>query len=206
MKRIALLFDRAIKFVYKHYNRFFFRIRSVKFGKNLDVKNKIYISGWGEIVIGDDFRCSSGADINPLCRNLRGAFHTVTPSSKIVIGDRVGMSSPCIWAKEKITIGNDVQIGGDCLILDNDAHPHDYIQRRRVYCEEIGVRNYLEMIPAASITIGNDVWIGTRCIILKGVTIGDRSIIAAGSVVISDIPADCIAGGNPCKVIKRINI
>lgn len=193
-------------FGYKLFNRLYFRLKGGDFGTNLDVKARVYVSGPGRIIIGDDFRCSSGADINPLCRNLRAAFHTVTPKSKIVIGDRVGMSSPCIWAKDCITIGNDVQIGGDCLILDNDAHPHDYIQRRRGYTEEIGVDNYLKTIPTAPITIGNDVWIGTRCIILKGVSIGERSIIAAGSVVVSDIPADCIAGGNPCKIIKKIKI
>lgn len=52
------------------------------------------------------------------------------------------------------------------------------------------------------IIIGNHVLIGTQCMILKGVTIGDRSIIAAGSVVTKDIPSDCIAGGNPAKIIK----
>lgn len=58
---------------------------------------------------------------------------------------------------------------------------------------------------ASSISIEDDVLIGTCSIILKGVTIGARSIIAAGSVVTKSIPADCIAGGNPCKVIRYIN-
>lgn len=57
---------------------------------------------------------------------------------------------------------------------------------------------------SAPIVIEDDVLIGTRCIILKGVTIGARSIIAAGSVVTKSIPADCIAGGNPAKVIRRM--
>ncbi|MCH4017747.1 MAG: hypothetical protein LKE74_04740 [Prevotella sp.] len=52
------------------------------------------------------------------------------------------------------------------------------------------------------IVIGNDVWLGANCLILKGVTIGARTIIGAGSVVTKDIPADCIAAGNPCEVIK----
>ena len=55
-----------------------------------------------------------------------------------------------------------------------------------------------------SVIIENDVFIGARTIINKGVCIGARTIIAAGSVVVSDIPADVIAGGNPCKVIKKI--
>lgn len=62
------------------------------------------------------------------------------------------------------------------------------------------------MQKKAGITIGNDVLIGTRCIILKGVTIGDRTIIGSGSVVTKSIPSDCVAAGNPCKVIRNINL
>lgn len=54
------------------------------------------------------------------------------------------------------------------------------------------------------IVIEDDVWLGTNSIVLKGVTIGARTIIGAGSVVTKDIPADCIAAGNPCKVIRKI--
>ena len=53
--------------------------------------------------------------------------------------------------------------------------------------------------------IEDDVLIGTRCIILKGVTIGARSVIGSGSVVTKSIPPDCIAAGNPCKVVKSID-
>ena len=158
----------------------------------------------GGVFIGDDFHFTSGDSINPICRNIRGAIYTVTPLSRIEIGNRVGISSACLWAKERITIGNDVNIGGDCLIMDNDAHPHDYLQRHRIYANEVGQQEYLKTIPTAPIQIDDDVWIGARCQILKGVHIGARSIIAAGSVVTKNIPADVIAGGNPCKVIKNL--
>ena len=59
-------------------------------------------------------------------------------------------------------------------------------------------------VQSAPVTIEDDVWIGTNCIILKGVTIGARSVIGAGSVVTKNIPADCIAAGNPCRVIGKI--
>ncbi|MGU3238948.1 DapH/DapD/GlmU-related protein [Photobacterium damselae] len=52
--------------------------------------------------------------------------------------------------------------------------------------------------------IGNDVWIGGNASILPGVTIGDRVVIGAGSVVNKDIPSDSIAVGNPCRVIKKL--
>jgi len=53
--------------------------------------------------------------------------------------------------------------------------------------------------------IEDDVWIGANCQILKGVTIGARTVIGAGSVVTKSIPTDCIAAGNPCKVIRKVN-
>lgn len=57
---------------------------------------------------------------------------------------------------------------------------------------------------SAPIVIGHHAFIGARSIILKGVTIGDRTFIQAGSVVSQDIPSDCIAAGNPCQVIKLL--
>ncbi len=61
-----------------------------------------------------------------------------------------------------------------------------------------------DTVIAKPITIGKNVWITTRCIVLPGVTIGDNSIISAGSVVTEDIPPNCIAAGNPAKVIRHI--
>lgn len=64
--------------------------------------------------------------------------------------------------------------------------------------------NFVDCVTAKSkpIVIEDDVMIGTRCIILKGVTIGARSVIGSGSVVTKSIPADSIAAGNPCRVIR----
>lgn len=124
---------------YTYYNRLWFRAMGIKFGWNMIIKNKIYISGFGKIRIGNDFRFSSGDSINPISRNIRGAFYLGTPQASIIIGDEVGMSSTCLWANERIEIGNNVNIGGDCIIMDNDAHPHDYTKRRRDYCKKSGI-------------------------------------------------------------------
>lgn len=205
---INYLFFRIYPFLkgcfYIYWNRIYFYLLGIEFGQNLHVQNKIYVLGRGKISIGDDFRFTSGDSINPICRNIRGAINTVCSKSIISIGDRVGISSACLWAKEQITIGNDVNIGGDCIIMDNDAHPHDFMKRRTEYERQVGWQGYLDEISSAPVVIEDDVWIGARCIILKGVHIGARSIIAAGSVVTKDIPADVIAGGNPCKVIRKI--
>lgn len=172
--------------------------------RNMRVYYEVDIWDNFSIIFGDDFVFSSGSCINPICRNICGSLYTMTENAKIEIGDRVGISSACIWSKERITIGNDVNIGGDCLIIDNDAHPHDYIKRRRKFITDFGEEKYNMSIPASPIKIDDDVWIGARCQILKGVHIGARSIIAAGSVVTKDIPSDCVAGGNPAKVIKYL--
>ncbi len=84
------------------------------------------------------------------------------------------------------------------MIMDTDAHQIDYLARRR------GRSDKSSIIKSAPISIEDDVWIGANSIILKGVTIGARSIIGAGSVVTKSIPADCIAAGNPCKIIRQI--
>jgi acetyltransferase-like isoleucine patch superfamily enzyme len=82
--------------------------------------------------------------------------------------------------------------------MDTDAHQIDYLARRR------GRGDKTSIIKSAPISIEEDVWIGANCIILKGVTIGARSIIGAGSVVTKSIPSDCIAAGNPCIIIRQI--
>ncbi len=189
---------------YRNYNKLYFKLIGIEYGKNMQVFDKIYVSGHGKIKIGDNFVFTSGSSINPICRNIRGCIHTVTEDSQITIGNNVGISSACIWSQTSISIGNNVNIGGDCLIMDSDAHPHDFFKRRGDYITEYGTENYLKEIPSKPITIGDDCWLGAHCIILKGVNIGARSIIAAGSVVTKDVLEDYIAAGNPAEMVKRI--
>jgi acetyltransferase-like isoleucine patch superfamily enzyme len=180
-------------------------LNDVSVGKNMRVHNRFYLSKHkdAKLTIGDNFVFTSGDAINALCRNIRGCIFLPFPTSGITIGNNTGISSACLWAKERITIGDRVNIGGDCVIMDTDAHNLDY--RVRSSKEMIG-KSSKDAYTAVSapITIEDDVLIGTRCIILKGVTIGARSVIGSGSVVTKSIPKDCIAAGNPCKVIKMM--
>ena len=182
-----------IRYSSKYYS-WLFRKRGISFGDNMSIMGRISVVGSGKIVIGDNFCMTSGEHINPISSNLQTSFFTDSPNAKIQIGDNVGMSSTRIWIHDGLTIGNNVKIGGGVLLIDTDCHPIDYLVRR----------NSNEGTCSAPIVIEDDVWIGAQCIILKGVTIGARSIIGAGSVVTKDIPSDCIAGGNPCKVLKMM--
>ena len=89
------------------------------------------------------------------------------------------------------------------MIYDTDAHPIDYMARRGL--KKVDLNNPRTFVQSAPVTIEDDVWIGANCIILKGVTIGARSVIGAGSVVTKSIPADCIAAGNPCRIVKSLH-
>lgn len=182
-----------------YWNRFQFQISGIHYGKNMKVFNKFYLlkDASASISIGNNFVFTSGESFNPLCRNLRGCIRA-EDGAKIHIGNNVGISSACIRAKNSITIGDYVKIGGDCILIDTDAHSLDYAIRRDPNIDSSDAHSQ-------PIVIEDDVLIGTRCIILKGVTIGARSVIGAGSVVTKSIPADCIAAGNPCKVIKQFS-
>lgn len=150
----------------------------------------------GTLIIGKNFACNNKVTSNSIGLIQPCVFNISLAGSKLEIGDNVGISGSTICASNSVTIGNNVLIGSGCLITDTDAHPIDWRDRREGYNEKTGI---------APVKIGNDVFIGARCIILKGVTIGDRSVIGAGSVVVKDVPADCIVAGNPAKIVKDLN-
>lgn len=191
---------------YRPFNRYKFWVKGIKFGRNMEVTNKVYVAltPGSRVTIGDNFLFTSGENFNPLCRNLRGSIFTETSGARIEIGDNVGMSSTTIWCKTRVTIGNNVKIGGDVTIMDTDAHSLDYRIRRSGALTPDGFPIDSMKAKSAPIEIGDDVLIGTRCIILKGVKIGARCVIGSGSIVTKDIPEDSIAAGNPCRVVKRI--
>lgn len=178
---------------YPMLNRALLKKKGAILGRNIQIPGKLNLvtSGNNVIGIGNNFYFSSGDAINPISSNLQGAIYLENGAS-LKIGNNVGMSSTRMWIHESVTIGDNVKIGGCVLITDTDAHPLDYLSRRTGN----------EGTKSAPVVIEDDVWIGAHSIILKGVTIGARSVIGAGSVVTKSIPADCVAAGNPCKVIK----
>ena len=122
----------------------------------------------------------------------------------IYIGSNVSVNLNCTFIDcNRITIGNDVLIA-PCVHLTTSSHPVELIERLNPKWNpdsiEFRWRTY-----AKPINIGNGCWIGANVVVLPGVTIGEGTVIGAGSVVTKNIPANVVAAGNPCRVIRRIN-
>lgn len=111
----------------------------------------------------------------------------------MVVGDRVFFNFNCVVLDVmEVRIGSRTLFGPNVQVY-TATHPMDHQERAS------GVEY------AKPISIGEDVWIGGSVVICPGVTIGDRSVIGAGSVVTKDIPADVFAAGNPCRVIRHLD-
>jgi maltose O-acetyltransferase len=111
--------------------------------------------------------------------------------SQIELGERVFFNFNCVVLDVcKVTIGS-FTLFGPAVQIYTPLHPFDAMSRRT---QEYG----------KPVSIGSDVWVGGGAIILPGVTIGDRAVIGAGSVVTRDVPADVFAAGNPCRVIRAV--
>lgn len=115
-----------------------------------------------------------------------GADIVLFPKAVLSLGKGSYINCDCkIRCHREISIGEHCAISHDFTIMDSDAHSlNGLVYRKPVH-------------------IGNHVWIGTRVTVLKGVTIGDGAILAAGSVVTHDIPERCMAAGIPAKVVKE---
>lgn len=135
---------------------------------------------------------------NPMGRNIK-SFICVKPGATLEIGDKVGMSSAVIWSANHIIIGNNVKIGALSIISDNDAHSLNPNDRLNYIIDEQNTKS-------SPVIIEDNVLIGANSIILKGVHIGCNTVIGAGSVVTKNIPSNVIAAGNPCKVIKQLEL
>jgi acetyltransferase-like isoleucine patch superfamily enzyme len=151
----------------------------------------------GIFSIGKKFSMNSGKYHNMIGRQ-QPCYFIIGKNAELKIGDNVGLSCTAIVCYNKIEICNNVKIGGNVVIYDNDFHSLDYKERNA--SPEIKTN-----IKTAPVVIREGAFIGAHCIILKGVTIGKNSIIGAGSVVTKSIPDNEIWGGNPVRFIKNIN-
>ncbi|MGH8542277.1 MAG: acyltransferase [Gammaproteobacteria bacterium] len=134
----------------------------------------------GFIYIGD--RTTFWPNVKLSCVGTAVKVARLKIGQRCSIGDRTE-----IHCGESVTIGDRVIIAWDCNILDRDYHSVDGGNE-----------------PTAPVFIGNDAWIGCRAIILKGVTIGESAVVAAGSIVTKDVPPYTLVAGNPAQAKKKV--
>lgn len=147
----------------------------------------VHISG-PNIHIGDCFT----AIAEPMHRVEIGVWGRETGAGSIRIGNAVLMSPGSrISASDAITIGDGVMIANGAYITDSDWHT--------IYDR---TRRSPQVTP---VNIGNNVWLGDHATVLKGVTIGDNSVVAARAVVTRDVPANVVVAGNPVRVVRELD-
>ncbi len=148
-----------------------------------------WIQGKGDIIIGNDVL------IDGKCSISFAARYCASPT--LQIGDSTGIGHNCnIAVGKRITIGSHCRISTGVLMFDSGGHPTDPEMRKAG-------------LPAASedvrpITIQDNVWIGRNAIVFPGVTIGEGSVVAAGAVVITDVPSYTLVAGNPARKISSL--
>ena len=187
--RIIITFNYIKKGFHLLFLHLKLHLHGVVYGKKLRGNRCIIINN-GKIKLGDNV----ALDSYPNGELIKTGLFAHLENSIIQVGDNSILSGTIIHCRNKITIGENCLFGPGVVILDNDSHnlSIDPITRRT------------GKIADNPVIIGNNVWIGMRSIIMKGVHIGNNSIIAAGSIVTKNVPDNQLFGGNPASFIKNL--
>jgi len=157
----------------------------ISFGRNFICDWRLHISGSGKVVFGDNVIAWS--------RKEPTRILTFDKDARITIRSGTRLNGAELQAQSEISIGKNCIIGSSTLV-DTDFHSMD---RDRA-------TNPKAPVKSAPILISDNVWIAGRCVILKGVTVGENSVVGLGSVVRQSIPEDSVAIGNPAQVVGKI--
>ncbi|MEM6486361.1 MAG: acyltransferase [Pseudomonadota bacterium] len=171
------------------YVDYFLRPECASLGRHATFMKPRYVVISGpNIHIGDCFT----AIAEPMHRVELGVWGREPGAGSLHIGDAVLMSPGSrISASDEIRIGNGVMLANGSYVTDSDWHTiYDRTSRSP------------EVTP---VCIGDNVWLGDHATVLKGVTIGENSVVAARAVVTHDVPANVIVAGNPARVVKELN-
>jgi len=177
---------------------FYLKVNHVTYGSNLVSKGvpKFDIRVNAKMSIGNNFSMNNGANHNMIGRQQR-CYFVVMEGAELSIGDNVGISSTAFVCSTHIKVGNYVKMGGNTVIYDTDFHSIEKDFRSNPQLDRMHAKK-------AAVKIDDNVFIGAHTTILKGVHIGENSIIGAGSVVTKNVPANEIWAGNPAKFLKKI--
>lgn len=177
--------------------KLFLKFTHVKYGKKLNLKGVpfIYNHKGAFITIGNNCVIKSSFLSNLVGLYSRTIILTRIPGAAIEIGNNVGISGATIYARSKIVIGDNTNIGGNVKILDNDFHP---------VAPDARLINDKDQIGTAPIQIGKNCFIGCNVLILKGSKIGDNCVVGAGAVVSGSFEDNCVIAGNPARIIRRV--
>jgi acetyltransferase-like isoleucine patch superfamily enzyme len=173
--------------LFTSFQKVILQLKDIKYGRNIKFYgNPIFKKATtATISIGNNCIFRSSHTSNLIGINRPCIVSALSDKADLTIGDNCGFSGTVIGCFTKITIGKNVKCGANTLITDFDWH----------------LENPNSGYPKP-VYIKDNVWLGVNVIVLKGITIGENSVIGAGSIVTKNIPPDVIAAGNPCIVIK----
>jgi galactoside O-acetyltransferase len=129
-----------------------------------------------------------------------------SPDGVVSFGDRTYIGYSHIVCYSNIKLGNDVIVSWGVTIVDHNSHAIKWSERSEDILDWSKGRKNWKNVKIANVVIEDKVWIGFNAMILKGVTVGEGAIIAAGAVITKDVPPYTIVGGNPAKVIRKIDV
>lgn len=135
-----------------------------------------------------------------------GCSFAIQKDGRCIVGDFTLLNGAIVMAEELVQIGSNCLISWGVGIADSDFHPLEPAQRlidAQALAPFLKNRPPRPKLKTAPVKIGDNVWIGMNAVILKGVTIGENSVVAAGAVVTKSIPANTIVAGNPAVTVKK---
>ena len=185
-----------IKFLKKNIHRMResrAKIRLVS-NHNVDIHPDAKIDSWAKIKIlrGYSLRIGKGSIIE-------GTIITELSDAKVIIGENSFIGGSKIISACEIDIGDDVMVSWNVTIYDHNSHSIKWSERKNDVTDWYQGRKNWQSVEVGKIEIKNKAWIGFNSIILKGVVIGEGSIIAAGSVVTKSVPDWTIVGRKSCQ-------
>jgi acetyltransferase-like isoleucine patch superfamily enzyme len=187
--RIWIILLTPFRNIYVHFKMWYWGVR---LGKRIVFHGNIRLVNMNQMSIGNDTRFHSGYT------NFVGGYQRtaiwVGQNAVLKIGNNVGISNATIVTESSIIIEDEVFIGGGTKMYDNDFHAIDKESRL----------NNPTVIPSLPIVIKRGAFIGGHSIILKGVIIGENSVIGASSLVVKNIPPNEIWAGVPARKIKDL--